>query len=543
MPVNIGAISKTRFHVTICLWFCLTLFTSTVALPQKALAAVSGPFINGVAGFSAALPEGWQLKTYSNGLELTRDPALLSIENLGTSEGEVADILALFTQPDAAGSALTLSDTSSISTPYPGTRSSMHGDGYSADIAILKTPAGFFLISLEQELVDPGNQQAYEDLLKSFALLGTPPFDASLNQLQPVTIGPIDLAVPEGDLRVGSNSLLWKSTAAGILTAEMIKLGREQTLKGLLGEWESGLLSAETGLAAHTATLALHVEDRDALQADYSGDRIQARVQVSAIDRQQALVLALIARKETFASQQPVLDAVSFSVVAAGTPAPLTTKALTVGPASQKAHPEIVMAVSERTLLTPDTVNRLYQQKPTLFDNIRKTIDAIHDLDKTAADDLDTLTRAFRWQEQTANNPRLQEFHGALRSYKVSLSLLSKQVSPPTLPGSLARTYHALRQQGQPPLLAYDESLAQQAGFAGRDELYTQMLKAKGQTGKDAAAELSRYLQGKADLFWRNRLEAAHQHALLKENRQSIIEQLWQQQSRDLATISSQAAQ
>lgn len=491
-------------------------------------------FTHNTAGFKAQIPSSWSVTAAPEGLELEKDKALLSIENISTKTVETRAGLSLFAQNMEAAE---------IRTPYPGLRASLQENGYTAEVVILKTPVGFYLLSLEQDKPDPANLNAFETVLNSFALLGTPPVSNLIDLLEPVNLGPIDLALPEGELSVEQGYLFWKSNAAGFITGQVDQLDKGETLQNVLEGWEREMLSGASGLGTRTSTQALRVEEREALQADYAGDRMQARVQVSALDRNNVLILALITRKETFASHQPLLDAVSFSVQPAGKRAPRTASPSVAAPpaGNHQSYNDIVMAVSERLGTDPQGINSLYKQKPALFVKIGKTLAEIRAVDTLLSSDPEQLAKSIGWQERPDVPQGLKDFHTALRSYRVSLGLLPQGPKVANLPGNLSRLYQTARRSGREAIAAYSDSLKELGDFPERNALYYTLLEARGQTGQTVSPEMKRYLQGKADLFWRNRLEAAYQHALLKENRQSIVEQLWQQQSRDLATIGSQA--
>ena len=483
----------------------------------------------GTAGFSTALPEGFVLQVAPDGLELSRGAVLLSIENLGMAAGETVDVLQLFAPSG---------ESTKVGSPYPGLRATLQETGYAAEIVILKTPSGFFLLSLEQESPDSLNQKAFEELLDNFALLDTPPFNTSRNLVQTADLGPINLSLPDGKLDQQQGVLIWKGNAAGMLVGEVVKHGAGQPLSSLLDNWERQLLRTETGLATRISTLQLQVEDREALLADYTGDKMQARVQLSAIDKSNVLVLALITRKETFASHQPVLDAVSFSVVpAVGTATQPAKGSSVLEPHAKRSYNEIVEAVSERMQLDPEIVNTLYRQKPVLFSKVKETLAAIKSFDRLATSDPESLVKDVPWEGRGESMLELQAFHTALRSYKVSLDLLPQKVTQPALPGKLSRTYNVTRSSSQSPVLAFNDAMAELGDFAGRKELYLQLLKAKGQTEENIALDLSRYLQGKADLYWRNRLEVAYQQNRLKQTRDRYIDQLWLARSQDLDLI------
>lgn len=490
--------------------------------------AVSGElFTHGSAGFSTELPSQWSLQTTQDGIELTKETALLSIENLDIAHGQTSEVMTLFI-PGEQGKP--------INKPYSGLRADIRENGYAAEVVILKTPVSFYLLSLEQDQPDPANLNTFETVLNSFAILDTPPVSKLIDLLPPVNLGPIDLALPEGEFSVEQGYLFWKSNAAGMLTGEVVQLDKAQTLVSLLDQWEKEMLNPETGLTRRMSMLELTIEDRPAVQADYSGDKMQARVQVSAIDKQNALVLTMIARKETFASHQPVLDAVSFSVIPADGGS-IVKPDVAPPPKKPPAYNEIVMAVSEQTTLSPDVINKLYQQQPALFSNIKVILADIKALDQLVASDPETLAKNLSWTKMASRDGAMQAFDIAARRYKVSMSLLPKGVQVPAWSEKLARAYRLARNSQHSEPMAYRYALEESGESKGQQDLYTQLLKAKGQTADTIPADMANYLQGKAELYWQNRLEVDYQLDVLKRTRGRVIDQLWNTRRADLDRI------
>jgi len=200
------------------------------------------------------------------------------------------------------------------------------------------------------------------------------------------------------------------------------------------------------------------------------------------------------------------------------------------------SYSDIVVAVSNRTGLPQEAVNRLFLSQPALFGNFRATLEDLKTLDRMLSRTPETLSSEIHWQERIAADGPLQAFRMALRGDTVSKGLLPEGVSPPGLDGRLLRTYSAVR-PNRSVIQAYTETLAQAGDFTARRTLYAQLIKAKGQSPDSAPPELLSYLQGKADLYWRNRLEVAYQHARLKERKAEVVDTLWAQNAGDLQRI------
>ena len=304
---------------------------------SPSLAAQS--YHHSTAGFVIEIPTGWDLNVTSKGLERSQNESLLSFEYLGDSKVSVVDIMDYFLPKDKENSAF-IGDMRKIKKPYSGLCTNLVDKGYAAEIAVLNTSFGYYLISLEQEKPDLKNKQLFEQMLKDFTLLDTKPFDDNLDLLEPVSLGSIDLGVPEGELELKTDSFIWKSSAGGLLSAEIITHKQDQPLIVLLDDWENNMLTSPAGLEKRTSKLVLSVDVRKTIIADYTGDDIKARVHVSAINKRSALVLALIARKKTFASHEQVLDAVSFSMILSEN---LTEKEFNFSSdISSKTYPEIL---------------------------------------------------------------------------------------------------------------------------------------------------------------------------------------------------------
>ena len=301
----------TNLNIKLRLVFIFFIFYFLFNIPQV-LAAQS--YNHNSAGFVIKIPAGWDLNVTLKGLELSHNESLLSFEYLGDSKVSVADIMDYFLPKDKENSAF-IGDMVKVKKPYSGLRTNLVDKGYAAEIAVLNTPFGYYLLSLEQEKPDLKNKQLFEQMLKDFALLDTKPFDENQDILQSVTLGSIDLGVPEGELELKANSFIWESSAGGLLSAEIIKHRQDLPLIVLLDDWENNMLTSSAGLEKRISKLVLSVDSREAIIADYTGDDIKTRVHISAINKQSSLMLVLITRKKTFASHEQMLGAVSFSIV------------------------------------------------------------------------------------------------------------------------------------------------------------------------------------------------------------------------------------
>lgn len=210
----------------------------------------------------------------------------------------------------------------------------------------------------------------------------------------------------------------------------------------------------------------------------------------------------------------------------------------TIGSTTRKAvrYDEIVTAISSRLGARQDAVEALYRQQPALFSNIRGTLNSIAEIEQFVQQSLETLLKDVSWLRKQQVHPYLREFGDALRSYRVSIELLPKNVKTASLPDNLANSYGRLRND-LPSIKAYQEALAQAGNFGGHTKLYSQLLSAKGESAQSVSKELGRYLQGKADLYWRNRLEANYQLSRARSSREAIVDALWQQRANDVQRI------
>ncbi len=350
-------------------------------------------FSDATGAFSTVITSEWETTTTMDGIEFTKGQALLSIENLRISTGETSEILALFTSTKETAAALAVGTPMKIDKPYPGLRTTLQGSNYSAVLVILKTPSGFYLISLEEAQPDQSNRQVFDTLLNSFALVET-------------TTDP------------------------------------------------TGTESAATA-------------------ATYS---------------------------------------------------------------------KLVAAVSTQTQLEPEIINDLYQKRPGLFSTVKATLATIQSFDQlAAAKDVESLAKGLTWKDQISTSASLHDFYAAIRSYKVSLGLLPKGTNPPEPNSELLQKYSTARTSGRIPIMAYNLAVATTGEFPGRQQLYAQVLKAKGHTAKTVKPELANYLKGKVDLYWRNRLEASYQLKQRQNDRSRFVDSLWSQRQQALDTIRSAA--
>lgn len=265
-------------------------------------------YMHAAAGFQAHIPGDWAVQVTSTGLELSKGNALLAIDYLQTEQGESLQVLTLIVGSKPA-------EVDNFSSPYPGLRTSLKEQDYVAEVAVLKTPVGFYLVSLEQTgTVDPSLVKTFEKLLASFELLGTPLFDNNLPGMQFIDLGPVEVAIPPGAVTRQTGYLLWKSAAGGILTAEIVRHDRTASLTPLVEGWEQVMLSAETGLTQRRSLYELLIDGRRSLRADYTGDDTRAGLIATEVAPGEILLLSLVAKQASFASHLPLLDAVSFSV-------------------------------------------------------------------------------------------------------------------------------------------------------------------------------------------------------------------------------------
>jgi hypothetical protein len=279
--------------------------------PSETDAAPSGRpvrYVHAAAGFEADIPGDWAIQVFSAGLELSKSTALLAIDYLQIEQGESREVLSLMVGSQT-------SDVDDFSRPYPGLRTSLEDQGYAAEVAVFKTPVGFYLVSLEQTgTTDPSLVMIFEKVLASFNLLGTPPFDYTNPGMQFVDLGPIAVAIPPGMVTRQTGSLFWKNTAGGILTAEIVRHDRTASLRPLIEGWEQVMLSAETGLTQRRSLYNLRIDGRRSLRADYTGDDTRAGLIATEVAPGKILLLSLIAKQASFASHLSLLDAASFSV-------------------------------------------------------------------------------------------------------------------------------------------------------------------------------------------------------------------------------------
>ncbi|MCK5686167.1 hypothetical protein KAJ27_18690, partial [bacterium] len=266
------------------------------------------------AGFVIEVPTGWELNITLKGMELSHKESLLSFEYLGNSKVDVVDIIDYFLPKDENNSTFT-GVMIKVQKPYPGLRTTITDIGYTAEIAVLNTPVGYYLLSLEQEKHNITNKQVFEKMLENFTLLDTQPFNDNANFLQPVNIGSLDVYVPQGELELQANSFIWKSDAAGLLSAEIVTQKQNQPLIVFLDDWENNMLASKAGLERRTSKLLLSVDDRKTIIADYTGKDIQARVHISKINEKSVILLALITLQKTFASHEQLLDTACFSII------------------------------------------------------------------------------------------------------------------------------------------------------------------------------------------------------------------------------------
>lgn len=369
--VHLFKSSPKSFRALVISTFCMVLSVTT--------ASAGTAYPHGTAGFSIEGPAQWTPHKTASGLELSKGTALLSIENLGMTSGETAEVMELFI-PGSPGR--------KIEKPYPGLRSSLREDGYVAEVAVLRTPFGFYLISLEQAAPDAGDQQVFENALSSFS----------------------------------------------------------------------------------------------AFPAESSGDEV--------------------------ATQQ-----------------------------TQPMHyDKIVEAVSEQFFLDAEAVNRLYKKKPGLFKNFITTLKEIDALDSMLAASAEKLAAQTSWKEQTSQPNELRNLFTALRSYKVSMAMLPKGFQTISLPQDVLRQYTD-RRAGQSPVQAFNTLLESKIVLEERDKVYSQLLAEKKKASDAVTGDMSKYLKGKADLYWRNRLEANYLLTLIKSQKEALINELWGQSASDLELI------
>ena len=282
---------------------CLILFFLFSPVQSMAAAQV---YRHNTAGFSINIPPGWDIDISLTGLELSRPNALLSLENLGVFKDGLIDVMNIFIPKD-------IGNFIKIKQPYPGLRTKVDGQGYAAEIAILCTPFGYFLLSLEQKENNRENLKLFEQMLKDFTLLEIPPFDADLNPLHHLTFSNIDLNIPNGEPEIDQNSFILNISDSGLIMAEIVTGSTSQSLKVILDNWSNDIFLNAAGLEKKTSELPLFINSQKAIIANYTGPGIQARVHALKINNKTALLLGLITHEQTFKSHEQALDVISFS--------------------------------------------------------------------------------------------------------------------------------------------------------------------------------------------------------------------------------------
>ncbi|MCX7667350.1 MAG: hypothetical protein N2Z84_00250, partial [Atribacterota bacterium] len=216
---------------------------------------------------------------------------------------------------------------------------------------------------------------------------------------------------------------------------------------------------------------------------------------------------------------------------------------------------EVIEEASRLTGLAKDTLELIYDDAPTLFDNLERVtfgVKVVH-LFATAQDNEAMLELFDRFVDHLKSillpNP-LQTFLTAVKVYKTSLEVIRDYVVVPRFEESIYQNYRSMRlidwRRGdtseEAKNMAFESAVMGWSGYyLVQEKMYQTLLKRKGYNVDLLDAKLEKHFRSQIDRFWMNTLELRFQKEILADEEDAITSMLWQSVGSDLARLQQEA--
>lgn len=216
---------------------------------------------------------------------------------------------------------------------------------------------------------------------------------------------------------------------------------------------------------------------------------------------------------------------------------------------------EVVEEASRLTGLTKDVLELIYDEAPSLFDNLEQVTFAVKVVHLFAtAQDNDAMLELF---DRFVDNLKsvllpgpLQTFLTAVKVYQTSLEVIRNYVVIPRFEESIYRNYRSMRlidwKRGdaseESKSTAFESAVIGWSGYyLVQDKMYQELLKRKGYNAGLPGEKLERRLRSQIDQFWMSSLELRFQREILAEEETAVVTALWQSVASDLTRLRREA--
>lgn len=216
---------------------------------------------------------------------------------------------------------------------------------------------------------------------------------------------------------------------------------------------------------------------------------------------------------------------------------------------------EVIEEASRLTGLTKDTLELIYDEAPSLFDNVERVTFAVKVVHLFAtAQDNDAILELFNRFVDNLKSVllpgSLQTFLTAVKVYQTSLEVVRDYVVIPRFEESIYRNYRSMRlidwKRGdtseESRNTAFESAVMGWSGYyLVQDTMYQELLKRKGYNADLLGEKLERRLRSQIDQFWMNNLELRFQREILAQEETAVVAALWQSVASDLARLQQEA--
>lgn len=213
---------------------------------------------------------------------------------------------------------------------------------------------------------------------------------------------------------------------------------------------------------------------------------------------------------------------------------------------------QIAAALAQGTGMTKDAVGLSLGDSPKAMDRATDVLAGVQVIAQLSeAKDDDAAATAVDWalskvKDKLVTGPAATALT-AVSLYKASLDAIHDYAYMPAMDERIYAAYRAQRmadsRSGQlsPSPESSDTafSVATQKGLSGyqvvRDRVYKEMLKRRNLAPEMIGKRFEDFLRGQIDMYWQARMETRMQREYLRENRDRLIAQAWEQARNDLA--------
>ncbi|MEN3185026.1 MAG: hypothetical protein ABDK94_00680 [Atribacterota bacterium] len=216
---------------------------------------------------------------------------------------------------------------------------------------------------------------------------------------------------------------------------------------------------------------------------------------------------------------------------------------------------DVIEEASRLTGLAKDTLELIYDEAPSLFDNVERVTFAVKVVHLFAtAQDNDVMLELF---DRFVDNLKsvllpgpLQTFLTAVKIYQTSLEVVRDYAVIPRFEESIYQSYRSMRlidwKRGdtseESKNTAFESAVMGWNGYyLVQDKMYQELLKRKGYNADLLGEKLERRLRSQIDQFWMSSLELRFQREILAGEETAVGAALWQSVASDLVRLEREA--